>query len=106
MRLTLLSFVAIIGSSLLCAPAFSQEKGGDDRTGHYEAAPRWPKPWRDKRYIWGSTGGIFAETPNRIFIANRGELKLPDKLPRNFNGFSGSDGLAATGLVPVFKHCI
>ena len=33
MRLTLLSFVAIIGSSLLCTPAFSQEKGGDDRTG-------------------------------------------------------------------------
>src|SRR6202166_2915462 len=106
MRLTLLSFVAIIGSSLLWAPAFSQEKGGDDRTGPYEAVQGWPKPLPDKGYIWGSTGGIFAETPNRIFIANRGELKLPDKLPRNFNGFSGSLGLAATGLTPVFKNCI
>ena len=106
MRLTLLSFVAIIGSSLLFTPAFSQEKGGDDRTGPYDAVQGWPHPLPDKGYIWGSTGGIFAETPNRIFIANRGELKLPDKLPRNFNGFSGSLGLAATGLVPVFKNCI
>ncbi len=65
MRLTLLSFVAIIGSSLLCAPAFSQEKGGDDRTGPYEAVQGWPKPLPDKGYIWGSTGGVFAETPEQ-----------------------------------------
>ena len=51
-------------------------------------------------------GGIFAETPNRIFIANRGELKLPDKLPRNFTGFWGSFGSRRHTGTPVFKNCI
>ena len=106
MRLALLSLVAGISLSLCSAPAFAQEKGGDDRTGPYDAVQGWPQPLPDKGYIWGSTGGIFAETPNKIFIANRGEIKLPDKLPRNFNGFSGSLGLAATGITPVFKNCI
>src|ERR1700732_3790131 len=106
MRLTLLSFVAIIGLSLLCTPAFCQEKGGDDRTGPYDAVQGWPHPLPDKGYIWGSTGGIFAETPNRIFIANRGELKLPDKLPPSFTGFWGSFGEQATTPTPEFRNCI
>jgi hypothetical protein len=83
MRLALFSLIAVIGSSLFSAPAFAQEKGGDDRTGPYDVVQGWPQPLPDKGYIWGSTGGIFAETPNKIFIANRGELKLPDNLPRN-----------------------
>src|SRR5580692_975374 len=100
MRTITLSLFVLAGSNYLAAPLIAQEKGGDDRTGPYNVAPGWPQPLPDKGYIWGSTGGIFAETPNKIFIANRGELKLPDKLPRNFNGFSGSLGLAATGLTP------
>src|SRR5580658_10978470 len=104
MRSLLLSLVAVVGLSFLSTSVPAQEKGGDDRTGPYDVAPGWPQPLPDKGYIWGSTGGIFAETPNRVFIANRGELKLPDKLPRNFNGFSGSLGLAATGITPVFKN--
>ena len=90
MRTAILYLVAVIG--LCFFSAFAQEKGGDDRTGPYDVVPGWPQPLPDKGYIWGSTGGIFAETPNRIFIANRGELKLPDKLPRNFTGFWGSLG--------------
>ena len=32
---------------------------------------------RKPGYIWGSQPGVFAESPNRIFLAARGELKLP-----------------------------
>jgi NHL repeat len=108
MRKLLLSLVAIVGLSYLSVPApiVAQEKGGDDRTGPYDVATGWPLPLPDKGYIWGSTGGIFAETPDKIFVANRGELKLPDKLPRNFTGFWGSFGEQATTPTPVFKNCI
>ena len=93
MKACLLSFaaVALIGS--LSAPALLQEKGGDDRTGPYDVVANWPQPlgYAKPGYIWGSTGGVFAESPNRIFIANRGEMKVPDKdkLPVGFRGFTG-----------------
>ena len=82
MRITLSTFAIVVGIALLPATALVQEKGGDDVTGPYNVAEKWPLPLSVAKpgYIWGSTGGIFAETPNRIFIANRGELKLPEKL--------------------------
>ncbi len=108
MRLTLSTFAVAIGLLLLPATVFVQEKGGDDMTGPYTVAEKWPLPLSVAKpgYIWGSTGGIFAETPNRIFIANRGELKLPEKLPNNFNGYWGSLGQQATSATPEFRNCI
>ena len=106
MRTWVLSLIVVLGLSSFSASFPAQEKGGDDRTGPYDVAVGWPRPLPDKGYIWGSTGGIFAETPNRIFIANRGELKLPDKLPANFTGFWGSFGQQVTIPTPIFKNCI
>src|SRR5438445_1895138 len=107
MRITFAT-IAVIGLLLLPAPAFVQEKGGDDMTGPYNVAEKWPPPLSVAKpgYIWGSTGGIFAETPNRIFIANRGELKLPEKLPNNFNGYWGSLGEQATLATAEFPNWI
>ena len=108
MRITLSTFAVVVGLGLLPAPASFQEKGGDDVTGPYNVVEKWPLPLSVAKpgYIWGSTGGIFAETPNRIFIANRGELKLPEKLPNNFTGFWGSFGQQATTPTPEFRNCI
>ena len=47
-------------------------------------------------YVWGSQPAVFAESPDRIFIGARGELKLPDTLPRTCNGMWGSLGQRAT----------
>jgi hypothetical protein len=103
-----LTAAALVGS--LSAPALLQEKGGDDRTGPYDVVPGWPQPlgYAKPGYIWGSTGGVFAESPNRIFIANRGELKLPDKdkLPFGFTGFWGSFNEQATTPTPEFRNCL
>src|SRR5204863_676305 len=46
-------------------------------TGHYRVADNWPKPLPDTRHshdgwTWGSFGGVYAETSDRIWIAMRG----------------------------------
>jgi hypothetical protein len=51
-------------------------------TGHYKVAENWPKPLPDTRHshdgwTWGSFGGVYAENPDRIWVAMRGELPLP-----------------------------
>ena len=66
------------------APAVAQEKGGQEETGPYQVVPDWPKPLPDgpdgvkhDGWTWGSVGAVYAETPDRIWIAQRGELPLP-----------------------------
>jgi hypothetical protein len=54
----------------------------------------------------GSQGGVFAETPNRIYIANRGELPIPDKAPEGYTGGYGAFGTPATNGKPRMEHCI
>ena len=58
--------------------AIAGEKGGEDITGPYEPDPNWPKPLSSlpghEKWTWGAVVGIFAESPNRILIAQRGEL--------------------------------
>src|SRR5262245_61919901 len=58
--------------------AVAGERGGQDQTGPYEVVADWPKPLSQlpghEKWTWGATQGIFAETPNRVFILQRGEL--------------------------------
>ena len=55
-----------------------QEKGGEDEFGPYEVVENWPQPIPGTEgYTWGSTGGVFAETPDRVWIVQRGMLPLP-----------------------------
>lgn len=83
-----------------------QQKGGEEETGPYDVVANWPQPWSPSGYIWGSQPGVFAESPNRIFIAARGELKLPEKLPRGFNGIWGSTGERATVPTATMRNCL
>jgi len=64
--------------------AVPQEKGGQEEFGPYELVQNWPQPLPDEAdglkhegWTWGSVGAVFAETPDRIWIAQRGELPLP-----------------------------
>jgi hypothetical protein len=64
----------------------SGERGGQDEFGPYEVVANWPQPLPDgpdgvqhaQGWTWGSSGAIWAETPDRIWIAMRGELPLPE----------------------------
>src|SRR5437899_7634935 len=70
----------------------NSQKGGEEETGPYEVVAKWPQPFARQGYIQGSQGGVFAESHNRIFMAKRCELKLTDKLPKNFKAAWGSHG--------------
>ena len=60
------------------APATAGQRGGQDQTGPYAVAADWPKPLSQlpshKKWTWGAVQGIFAESPNRVYILMRGEL--------------------------------
>ncbi len=54
----------------------SQEKGGDDLTGPYDVVENWPQNYCGEGYQIGSTAGIWAESPDRVIIFNRGCLPV------------------------------
>ena len=72
------------------AQAAGMEAAGMERwsyqdwpTGPYQVALDWPRPLPDDRHshdgwTWGSMGGVYAESPDRIWVAMRGELPLPE----------------------------
>ena len=59
--------------------AVSSEKGGQDVFGAYDVAP-WPKPLTmlpgHEAWTWGAGQYVFAESPNRVFVLQRGELPV------------------------------
>ena len=61
-------------------------KGGQEQTGHYQVVRGWPKPissWPGhEKWTGGAHQGIFAESPNRVIVIQRGELP---NLPRPVN---------------------
>jgi hypothetical protein len=75
---------SVPASNSTATPAANQEKGGQEEFGAYELVENWLQPLPDgpdgvrhEGWTWGSVGAIFAETPDRIWIAQRGELPLP-----------------------------
>src|SRR3989475_1054042 len=54
------------------------QKGGQDIFGAYEIVTNWPKPISSlpghEKWTWGAGQSVFAESPNRVFILQRGEL--------------------------------
>ena len=52
----------------------------------------WHKPFSEAGFAFGGNSGVFAESPDRILIAQRGEIRLPDPLPAGYTGFAGSLG--------------
>jgi len=67
------------------------EKGGDDIAGPYTLAANWPENVCGAGYQGGSVGGVFAETPDRVFVFQRGCLPVlePEEVvpERNASGF-------------------
>jgi peptidylamidoglycolate lyase len=65
------------------AAAVSGEKGGQDIFGAYEVVPNWPKPLSQlpghEKWTWGAGQYVFAESPNRVFILQRGELPVVER---------------------------
>jgi len=54
------------------------EKGGNNETGPYEVVVGWPKPLHAD-FTWGRTAGIWAVSPDRVFVFQSGELPTLDR---------------------------
>ena len=110
--------IALVG--LLSPTALMQERGGQEEFGPYETVDNWPQGLPDgpdglkhEGWTWGSVGGLYAESPDRIWIAMRGELPLPAGAkpwtpygmlnPSRGNATGNDDGLSAT-CEPVAKR--
>ncbi len=110
MRIAVSALVIVVALGLAGRAAALQEKvadkGGEDETGPYQVVEGWPQPWSKAGYIWGSQPAVFAQSPDCVFIGARGELKLPDSLPRGFNGMWGSLGQRATEPKAEYRNCI
>ena len=50
-------------------------KGGDERTGAYDAVPGWwkPAPDHDDTWGWGEVSGVAVDTPDRILVGIWGD---------------------------------
>src|SRR6187549_3098805 len=112
------SITAVVAAGLIVSAAFigkaapaAQERGGQEEFGPYELVENWPQPLPDgadgvkhEGWTWGSVGAVFAETPDRIWIAQRGELPLPKDAkpwtpysmlsPSRGNATGNTDGLS------------
>jgi hypothetical protein len=63
------------------ASALAAEKGGEDDTGPYDLVSNWLKPFPNHSgWTFGFVYGVYAESPERIFVLQGGEL--PDPRPR------------------------
>src|SRR6476469_763149 len=58
----------------------------------YNVVRGWHKPFSEPGFAFGGNSGVFAESPDRIFVAQRGAFRMPDPTPPGFLGFPGSIG--------------
>jgi len=109
MRAPLLAAMVVFGSGLFTAPAYLQNTVRNPytqpATAYYDVEP-WPAPFASPGYIRGSNSGIFVESPDRIYLITRGEIRLPGKLPEHFNGAIGSLSEQVTSQKSDLRTCI
>jgi len=133
--LTVSAMVVACGSGSAPPPAPAAQSAPAARnshqdwpTGDYRVVEGWPKPLPDTDHshagwTWGSFGGVYAENPDRVWVAMRGELPLPPGAapwtpyvalqPPRGNSTGNGDGITATcqpepkrGWERRFQHSI
>jgi hypothetical protein len=75
----------------------------------YDIVHAWAKPFSAPGFAFGGNSGVFADNPNRILVAQRGETRLPNPIPPTFAGFAGSIGInvlqASNAALRVNQNC-
>src|SRR5579864_685067 len=75
----------------------------------YDVVRGWQKPFASHGFAFGGNSGVFADSTDRIIIAQRGETRLPDPIPPAFAGFAGSIGInvltPSNAGLRVWKNC-
>jgi hypothetical protein len=73
--------------------------------GPYRVDPNWPKPLatsfpEEKGWTFGAVQGVFAQNPERIFVAMRGELPDLTNIKRQYVEMQTGDGMTVHLEVP------
>jgi hypothetical protein len=89
------------GSGFAAIPGL---KGGQDIFGPYEVVPNWPQPMsaslpNHEKWTWSVTMDVFAESPDRVLLVQKGELPLFAKRPESIKLPQVGPGLE----FPVFR---
>ena len=100
-----------VAAVLAIAPAMSGQTAvpeGPTSPSPYTVVRGWQKPFAEPGFAFGGNSGVFAESPDRIFILQRGEFRLPTPLPPEFAGFAGSIKMNVLSLVDrrVWRNCL
>src|SRR5262249_773702 len=100
--------VLVVTAPMLAGQGRQAEIKGPEGPSPYNVVRGWHKPFAEPGFAFGGNSGVFAESPNRIFVAQRGEAKLPDPVPPTFAGFAGSIGTNVLNDTArrVWKNCL
>ena len=75
------------------------QNGPEDLSDPYEVDPNWPQPLHNDS-DWSRTGAIFAESPNRVYVMQTGEL------PRGYRTSKDPDNPNYPGRAfPAANYC-
>lgn len=97
--------VVTVLSLSAAAPAWSQDPGPVGPS-PYEAVDGWLKPF-DQGFTFGGNVGVHPESPNRIFILQRGSTQLPNPVPPGYEGNAASIGMSPQkGEGRVYRNVI
>src|SRR5262245_42462389 len=78
----LLVALALVGALAIGTQAQGQQPTRKVDMGDYEPVVPWPQPLPDTDlphagWTWGSGAGVWAETPDKVWVSQRGEIELP-----------------------------
>lgn len=85
-----LAFFLTIG--FMTGPVSAQETGLVGPTPYENITQTWMQPFAGDGFTWGGTPGVHVQSPDRIFVLQRGETRLPDPIPPEYTNFAGSLG--------------
>ena len=88
-------FTLLSAAGLFSAALQAQEGNARGPIGEspYDIVSLWHDPFAEPGFAFGGNSGVWAESPDRIIIAQRGETVLPYPIPEDFLGFAGDMGL-------------
>ena len=102
--------LAVVASlpSLRAQGAQPAELKGTVGPSPYDIIRGWHKPFAEPGFAFGGNSGVFAESPDRIWVAQRGEARLDSANPAGFLGFAGSLGINVLTDTKrrVWKNCL
>ncbi len=98
----------VLAASASSALAQNDATRGPVGPSPYTVVSGWHEPFAEDGYAFGGNSGVFAESPDRIFILQRGETRLPDPIPAEFDGFAGSIGINVLRdtVRRIWRHCL